>query len=136
MGVSKDYADQDDDKSDSESDSWERITDPGPESVTGDDCLTCSDTTDAAIKSVHKKFHKKVWASCSPTKPGLWKDAQLEQIGNNCKTVWGSKYKAIKTEQDLALDREPNSFKVSGMMVHTDQLLGIKVATNGRNIYP
>ena len=51
--VSEDMADQDDDESHSESDSWESITDSGPESVTGDNCLTCSDTEDAAVMSAH-----------------------------------------------------------------------------------
>ena len=59
VGVSKDDTNQDDDKSSSKSDSWESIADSGPESVTGDDCLTCSDTKDAAVKSAHKKICKK-----------------------------------------------------------------------------
>ena len=77
-----------------------------------------------------------MWTSCGPTKQGLWVDAQLEQIGNNCTTVWGSNYKVIKTEWDLTLDRDPSSFKVSGMTVCTDQLMWIKEATHVRNIYP
>ena len=40
MGMSKDNADQDDDKSNSETDLWEGVTNSSPESVTGDDCLT------------------------------------------------------------------------------------------------
>ena len=114
---------QNDDESDSKSDLQESIADSDPELVTGDDCLMCSDTKDAAVKSANKTFCRKVWASCSLTKQGIWKDAQLEQIRNNYNTVWGSKYEAIKTERDLALDRDPRSFKVSGMMVHTNQLL-------------
>ena len=81
---------------------------------------------------------QEVWqegrASCGPAKQGLWKDAQLEQIENNCNTVWGSDYEAIKTEQDLTSDRDPSSFQVRGMMVFTDQLMLIKVATHVRNI--
>ena len=50
--------------------------------------------------------------------------------------MWGSDYQAIKTDWDLTLDRDPSSFKVSGMMVCTDQLLQIKATTNTRNIYP
>ena len=44
MSVSKDNTGQDDDESDSETDLWESIADSGPESVTGDDCLTCAQT--------------------------------------------------------------------------------------------
>ena len=98
MSVSEDNADQDDDESDSETDLWESIIDSSAKSVTGDDCLTCSATEDTAVKSAHKKFHKKVMASCSPAKQGLWKNAQLEQIRNNCNTMLGSDYEAIKTE--------------------------------------
>ena len=60
MDVSKDDTDQDDDESNSESDSWESIANSGPESVTGDDCLTCLDTKDATVRSACKKFCKKV----------------------------------------------------------------------------
>ena len=75
MGVSEDNADQDDDESDSDCDSWESATNSCSESATGDDCLTCLDTKKAIIKSAHKKFCKKVQASWSSTKQGLWKDA-------------------------------------------------------------
>ena len=134
--MSEDDVDQDDDESDSESDSWESVTDSSPESVSGDDCFTCSDTEDATVNSACKKFHQKVWAFCSPTKQGLWKDAQLEKIRNNHKNVRGSDYEAIKTEQDLTLDRDPSSFEVGGMMVPIDELIWIKAATSARNIYP
>ena len=85
MGVNKEV--QDDDESDSESDLCESVSDSGPESVMGDDCLMCSDTKEEAVKSACKRFCKKVWASHSPTKQGIWKDMQLEQIRNNCNTV-------------------------------------------------
>ena len=49
--------------------------------------------------------------------------------------MWESNYGAFKTEHYLALDRDPSSFEVRGMMVHTDQLPQIKAATNVRNIY-
>ena len=96
-----------------------------PESPTGD-YLTCSDTEQASVKSAHKQFCKKVLASCSPAKQGLWKDTLLEQIGNSHQAVWGSVYEAIKMEQDLTLDKDHSSFNVGKMMVQTDQLLQIK----------
>ena len=48
----------------------------------------------------------------------------------------GNDYEAIKTEWDLASDKDPTSFKVNRMMVCTDQLLQIKVTTNVRKISP
>ena len=60
----------------------------------------------------------------------------MEQIGNNHNTMWGSVYKAIKTEWDFAFAKDPISFKVSRKTVCTDQLLWIMVAVNVRNIYP
>ena len=120
IGASEDNANQSNAESDSEGVS---ITNSSPELVIGDDCLTCSDTKDMAVNLAWKTFCKKVQASCGPTKQGLWKDTQLEQVGNNHTTVCGSDYKALKTEQDLTLDRDPSSFEVSGMMVCTDQLM-------------
>ena len=62
---------------------------PVPESATGDDCPTCLETDDMAVRSIHKRFCKKVQASCSPSKQEPWKGAQMEQIGNHHNTVWG-----------------------------------------------
>ena len=136
MCVSEDDANQGDDKSDSESYSWVSITDSSPESVAEDNCLTCLDTEDATGKLAWKKFYKKMQASYGPTKQGLWKDTQLGQIENNHTTVWESDHKAIKTEWNLHLDRDPSSFAVSEMMAHTNHLLQIKVANNMGNFYP
>ena len=116
ISESKDDANQGDDKSNSQV----RVADSGHGPVFGDDCLTCSDTEGVAIHLACKKFPKKVQASCGASKQGLWKDAQLEQIGNNCTTMWASDYGAIKTEWDLTQDRDPSSFAVSEMMVCTD----------------
>ena len=89
MVVSEDEAIHEDNESDSDSDSRESVTNSAPESAMGDDCLTCLDTKKTAVKSSHKRFHKKVQASCSPSKQGVWKDTQLEQIRNNHNTVGG-----------------------------------------------
>ena len=48
----------------------------------------------------------------------------------------GKQLKAIKKKWVVALDRDPSPLAVSGMMVLTNQLLQIKVATNVGNIYP
>ena len=86
MGVSEDDADQGGDESDSDSDLQESATDSSPESATGD-CLTCSDTEEAAVTFAHKKFHKKLWAYCSPAKQGLYRNSQLEQIASSHQAV-------------------------------------------------
>ena len=93
VGVSEEDVIQDNDKSDSESNSQESITNSGPESAMGDDCLTCSDTKEAAVRLACKRFCKKMWAICSPPKQGICRDTQLEQIRNIHNTVgewlWG-----------------------------------------------
>ena len=103
-------------------------------SVTGD-CLTCSDTEETAVKSTCKKFCKKVWTSCSLIRQGLWKIAQMAQIGESHQTVRGSDYEIVKTEQELTLNEDYGSFKVKRIL-WTDQLLHIKEATDPKkNIY-
>ena len=82
IGVSKDNANLGGDESDSDSDSQESTANSSPESAT-EDCLTCLDTKEAAVKSTCKKFCKKVWASCSLTKWGLWKEVKLGWIGDS-----------------------------------------------------
>ena len=73
MDISEDDTNQGANESDTDSDSWESAADFGPESATGDNCLSCLDTEEAIVKSTHKRFHEKVWASCSPAKQGLWR---------------------------------------------------------------
>ena len=65
--VSGDDVNQRGNESDSSSDLQESAADSGPESATRE-CLTCSDTKEAAINSAHKKFQKKVQASCNIAK--------------------------------------------------------------------
>ena len=74
------------------------------------DCLTCPDSEEASVKSAYKKFHKKVWASCRLARWGLWKMAQMAQIDKCHQTVWGSDYRVVKTEQELALNEDFGSF--------------------------
>ena len=70
VGVIEEDADHGDDESDSDSDSWESTADSSPESAAGDNCLMCLDTEEAAVKSAHKKFHKR----CSPPAVQLSRD--------------------------------------------------------------
>ena len=76
--ISEDETDHGIEESDSDGESQASVANSDPESATGY-CLTCSDMEEEAVRSSHKKFNKKVWASCSPTNQGLWRNAQWEQ---------------------------------------------------------
>ena len=89
VGVSENNTDQSGDESESNQESWESIADSNLESVTGE-CLTCSDTEEAAVKSTCQKFHKKVWALCRLTRQSLWTVSQMVLIGKSHQAVWGS----------------------------------------------
>ena len=110
-------------------------TDSDQESVTGD-CLTCSDTEEAAVKIAHKTFYKKVQASYRLSRWGLWKVPQMAWIGKSHQAVWGSIFGVVWTEWKLTLDKDYRSFEVNKMTLQTDQLLHIKEATGVKNIYP
>ena len=129
--VSGGDADQSSDELDSSSDSQEGAADSGPKSAIRN-CLMCSDTEEAAVNTTHKKFKKKVQASCSIAKSCLWSEAQLKQIGDSHQAVWGSDHEIIQTEWELALEEDCTSFEVNKMMVRTDQLLWIKEATHSK----
>ena len=120
--VIRDDANKSGDQSHSSSDSQESAADAGPKSATGD-FLMCSDIEKTAINSTHKKFQKKVSASCNITKDCLWLEAQLKWIGDSPWAVWESNYEVFKTEWELALKEDHNSFEVNKMMVRTNQLL-------------
>ena len=92
------------------------------------DCLTCSDTEEAAINSTCKWFWKKVQASCNIVKVCLWSEAQMKWIGDSCHAVWRVTMKSSR--QQLTLEEDCNSFEVNKMMVRTDQLLQIKEVTH------
>ena len=99
--VSWDETGQSGSESDLSSDSQESAADSGPEPATGD-CLMCSHTKEVTVNSTHKKFWKKVGASCNSAKGCLWAEDQLKQIDNGHHVVWDSNYEVIKTEQELA----------------------------------
>ena len=80
VGISENDTDQSGDESESDCESWESISDSNLESTTGD-CLTCSDTEEAAVRSACQKFCKKVQASCRLVRQSLWKVSQMALIG-------------------------------------------------------
>ena len=93
-------------------------------------CLTCLDTEEVAVRTVWKRFWKKVWSSWSIARGCLWSEAQLKWIQDSHQAVWGSDYEIIKTEWELALMQDHTSFKVNKISVRTYQLLWIKEATH------
>ena len=94
------------------------------------DCFTCSDTDEVTIRTGHKKYRRRVWASYSLDKGSLWSDAQLKKISDSHKAMWGHVQEIIRMEQDCTLQEDHNSFKMHKMTVRTDQLLHIAEATN------
>ena len=99
------------------------------------DCITCLDTDEITTRTTHKKYRKRVQASCSLGKDCLWSEAHLKQIGNSHQAVWGHDHEIIRTEWDCALEKDCNSFEMWKMMVSTSQLLHIAEANNLK-IYP
>ena len=65
----------------------------------------CLDTEKATVKSACKDYCKKVQASCSLTKWGLWKEAQLGWIGDSHQTVLGSNYNVINVTGWLSYEK-------------------------------
>ena len=58
-------------------------------------CLTFSDTEEVAVRTVPKRFQKKVWASCSIARGCLWSEAQLKGIQDSQQAVWESDHEII-----------------------------------------
>ena len=94
--------------------------------------LMCLDTDEVIIWNARKKYWKRVQASCSLHKSSLWNEAQLKRIGDSCQAIWGNDHEAVRTEWDHALAEDCNSFEMHMMMVRTDQLLCIAMATNSQ----
>ena len=53
------------------------MADSNLESASGD-CITCLDTEEVTVRTVQKKFQRKVRVSCSTAKGCLWSEAQLK----------------------------------------------------------
>ena len=94
------------------------------------DHFTCLDTDEVTVRITWKKYRKRVQASCSLGKDGIWSEAQLKQIGNSCQVMWEHDHEIIRTEWDCTLEENCSSFKMCKMMVWTGQLLCIAEATN------
>ena len=94
------------------------------------DCVTCSDTDEVTIRTTHKKYWKRVWASCHLDKGNLWSEAQLKWISDSHQAMWGHDQEVIRMDQDCTLKEDHNSFEMHQMTVRTDQLLYIAEATD------
>ena len=93
-------------------------------------CVTSSDTDKVTIWTTHKKYRKRVQASCSLDMDSIWSEAQLKWISDSCQAVWGYDQEIIRMEQDHALEEDHSSFEMHKMTVRTDQLLHTAEATN------
>ena len=76
------------------------------------DCISCSDTDDAAVQMVHTKYQGRVQASCRLSKCIHWNEAQLKSIGKGHQHLWEHDHKSIRTEWDNALLEDCNSFEM------------------------
>ena len=95
-------------------------------------CFVCLNTDKVTIRISQKKQRKRVQASCSLGKGGLWSEAQLKWIGNSCQAMWGHDHEISRTEEDCTLEEDHSSFEMHKTVVRTDQLLHIAEATNSK----
>ena len=80
----------------------------------------------------HKKYWKRVQASCRLSKGSLWMEAQLKRISENHQDVWGHDHECVRTEEKCTLVEDHNSFEMQKIMIRTDQLLHIAVTTSSK----
>ena len=98
------------------------------------DCLSCSDTDDASVQTVLRKYRKRVQASCKLSKSNIWMETQQKRINDSHQDVWGNDHKINRTEQKCILMEDHTSFEMRRMITRTNQLLHIAEAT-GSKIY-
>ena len=96
------------------------VDDSDMDTVSGD-CLSCSDTDDASVHTTHKKYRKRVQASCKLSKSNIWMETQQKRINNSHQDIWGNDHKINRTEQKHALAEDHTSFKMQIMTTRTDQ---------------
>ena len=120
------------DQASSDSDSSKEDVANSDMDTTSRDCITCSDTDEVTIWTSWKKHQKRVWASYRLSKDSLWTEAQLKWISDSCQAVWGHNHESIQREWDHTLTEDHNSFEMHRMMVRTNQLLCIAVASNSQ----
>ena len=97
-------------------------------------CLSCLDTDEASVWTAHKKYRKRVRASCKLSKGSDWTETQMKRIGDSHQDMWSHDHKIIRREWKHALAEDHTSFEMRRMTTRTDQLLCIAEAT-GSKIY-
>ena len=85
-----------------------------------------------SMRTVHKKYRKRVWASCRLSKGSLWMEAQLNRINDKHQHMWEHDHESVRTENKCALVEDHNSFEMWKTMVRTSQLLGITEAIGSK----
>ena len=76
------------------------------------DCLSCSDTDEVSVRVAHKKYRKRVRASCKLSKAMDWMDTQTKRIKGGHQNVCGHDHKIIRAKQKHALVDDHTSFKM------------------------
>ena len=76
------------------------VDDSNMDTASGD-CLSCSDTDDASVRTAHKKYRKRMWASCKLSKSNLWTETQQKRINDSHQDIWGNDHKIIRTEVEM-----------------------------------
>ena len=89
---------------------------------------------EVSIQTAHKKYQKRVWASCRLGRSSLWMETQLKRISKNHPESGGHNHKSVRAEQKPALAEDHNSFEMWKMTVRTEQLFCI-AKTTGSNIH-
>ena len=82
--------------SDSES-SRENVDDSDMDTASGHGIL-CSDTDEVSIQTAHKKYQKRVWASCGLSKGSLWMEVQLKRISDSCQDMSRHDHNSVTAE--------------------------------------
>ena len=65
------------------------------------DCIFCSDTDEASVRTAWKKYHKRLYASCKLGKGSNWMEVQLKRIGNSHQDFWGHDLAIVRSEENM-----------------------------------
>ena len=76
------------------------------------DCLFCLDTDEISVRTAHKKYRKRVRASCKLSKAVDWMDTQMKRIMGGHQDVWGHNHKIVRAEWKCALADDHTSFEM------------------------
>ena len=86
------------------------------------------------MRMVHKKYRKRIRASCKLSKGMDWTDVQLKRIEGGHQDVWGHNHEIIRVKQNCTLMDDHTYFEMRWIATRTGQLIHIAKAT-GSKIY-